>query len=87
MNVIILGLAHLFSWSTPLSYSMAKVDTIYPVWVECSPMGRETGVRSQVDSYQRQNKKKNMVLDASLLNTQHYKGMDQGGNGAIQGME
>ena len=38
-------------------------------WVECSPMALETKVQSQVASYQRQK----MVLDASLLNTQHYK--------------
>ena len=39
-------------------------------WVECSPMVRETGVQSQVESYQRL---KNWVLDDALLNTQHYK--------------
>ena len=33
-------------------------------------MVRETGVQSQVESYQRLKK---MVLDAALLNTQHYK--------------
>ena len=33
-------------------------------------MIRETKVQSQVESYQRLKK---MVLDASLLNTQHYK--------------
>ena len=33
-------------------------------------MARETGVQSQVESYQ---KLKKMVLDASLLNTQLYK--------------
>ena len=32
-------------------------------------MVRETGVQSQVESYQRL---KRMVLDAVLLNTQHY---------------
>ena len=32
-------------------------------------MVRETGVQSQVESYQRLKK---MVLDATLLNTQHY---------------
>ena len=31
---------------------------------------RETGVQSQVESYQRLKK---MVLDATLLNTQHFK--------------
>ena len=38
--------------------------------LECSPMARETWVQSQVESYQRLKK---MVLDASLLSTQHYK--------------
>ena len=38
--------------------------------LECSPMARETRVQSQVESYQRLKK---MALDASLLNTQHYK--------------
>ena len=33
-------------------------------------MAQETWVQSQVESYQRLKK---MVLDASLLNTQHYK--------------
>ena len=33
-------------------------------------MVRETGVQSQVESYQRLKK---MVFDAALLNTQHYK--------------
>ena len=33
-------------------------------------MVRKTGVQSQVESYQRLKK---MVLDAALLNTQHYK--------------
>ena len=33
-------------------------------------MVRETGVQSSVESYQRLKK---MELDASLLNTQHYK--------------
>ena len=39
-------------------------------WVECSQMALETGVQSQGKSYQRLKK---MVLDTSLLNTQHYK--------------
>ena len=34
------------------------------------PMARETWVQSQVESYQRL---KEMVLDATLLNTLHYK--------------
>ena len=38
--------------------------------VECLPMIRETRIQSQVESYQ---KLKNIVLDAALLNTQHYK--------------
>ena len=33
-------------------------------------MAQETGVQSQVESYQRLKK---MVLDAALLSTQHYK--------------
>ena len=33
-------------------------------------MVRETGVQPQVESYQRLKK---MVLDATLLNTEHYK--------------
>ena len=33
-------------------------------------MIRETGVQSQVESYQRLKK---MILDVTLLNTQHYK--------------
>ena len=36
---------------------------------ECSPKVWETRARSHVESYQTQN----MVLDTSLLNTQHYK--------------
>ena len=37
------------------------------LWVECSPMDRKTGILSRVESYQK------LVLDTSLLNTQHYK--------------
>ena len=39
-------------------------------------MVQETGVQSQVKSYQRlkkKKKKKKKVVDATLLNTQHYK--------------
>ena len=43
---------------------------IFTLWVECSPMARETGVESQVESYERFKK---MIQDASLLNTQHHK--------------
>ena len=32
-------------------------------------------------------KTQKMVLDAALLNTEHYKVKDQGESGAIQGME
>ena len=39
-------------------------------WLECSPMVRETWVQSQDESCQRLKK---MVLDATLLNTEHYK--------------
>ena len=39
-------------------------------WVECSLIVRETGVQYQVESYQRI---KEIVLDAALINTQHYK--------------
>ena len=38
--------------------------------LECSPKARETKIQSLVKSYQRLQK---MVLDASFLNTQHYK--------------
>ena len=38
-------------------------------WVEYLPKVQETGVQSQVESYQRLKK---IVLDATLLNTQHY---------------
>ena len=47
-------------------------------WVECLPMVQEN---SQVKSYQRLKK---MVLDATLLNTQHYKVLIKG---KIQQME
>ena len=40
------------------------------VRLECSPMARKTWVQSQVESYQKTLK---MVLDTTLLNTQHYK--------------
>ena len=50
-------------------------------WVECSPMAQETGVQSQVKSYQNLKKR---VLDATLLNTQHYKVNIKG---VIQGKE
>ena len=53
---------------------LSNTNNLYIViWfqgLECSPMARETWVQSQVESYQRLKK---MVLDASLLNTQHYK--------------
>ena len=40
------------------------------LWEECSPMVRETGVQSPDRVIPKTLK---MVLDASLLNTQHYK--------------
>ena len=53
---------------------MARFEFVIPeflyVFLECSPMARETWVQSQVKSYQRLKK---MVLDASLLNTQRHK--------------
>ena len=47
-------------------------------WVECSPMVWEARVQSLFESYQKtkkkkKKKKKKEVLDATLLNTQHYK--------------
>ena len=57
------------SW-TVNHYQLTFVLDIIAEWVECSPMVRETGVQSQVESYQRLKK---MVLDTSLLNIQHYK--------------
>ena len=36
-------------------------------------MVQETGIQYQVESYLRLKKKKKNVLDAALLNTQHYK--------------
>ena len=48
----------------------------WPNELSCLPMVRETVVQSHVKSYQRIFKK--MVLDASLLNTQYYKGKNQG---------
>ena len=41
-------------------------------------MARETWVQSKVKSYQRLKKKKKMVLDAFLLNTQYYKARIKG---------
>ena len=38
-------------------------------WVECSPMAWVSGVQSNVND----KKDSKMVLDASLLKTQHYK--------------
>ena len=50
---------------------MAQFEQTSPLaeWIERSPMAQETGIHSQVKSYQTQK----MVLDTSLLNTQHYK--------------
>ena len=42
-------------------------------------MVHKTGLHSQVELYQGlKKKKKKKVLDATLLNTRHYKGKDQG---------
>ena len=46
------------------------VNRAIGLMVECSSMVLETGVQSKVESYQRLKK---IVLDAALLNTQHYK--------------
>ena len=35
------------------SYDDGAIDSTIGLVVECSPMGRETGVQSQVESYQR----------------------------------
>ena len=50
-------------------YYSIKIDWPIGLVVEYLPMAQETGVQSQVESYQRLKK---MVLDTSLLNTQHY---------------
>ena len=42
----------------------------FVLWLEISPVAQETRVQSQVESYQRLKK---MVLDTTLLTTQHYK--------------
>ena len=42
------------------------LDNLGHLWVKCSPVVQETGVQSQVKSYQRLKK---MILDATLLNT------------------
>ena len=66
-------------------FLMNKMLHIGPLasWLECSPMVWETGVQSQVESYQRLKK---MVLDASLLNTGIIK-YGSRVSGAIQGKE
>ena len=55
----------------PSGHSRLRSPTllIFVLWVECFPIAWNTGVQSQVESYQRLK----MVLDMSLLNTQHYK--------------
>ena len=63
-------------------YSMIKIQQIHSCMVSSIHMVRETGVQSQVKSYQRVK----MVRDAALLNTQHYKVRIKG-KGTIQGME
>ena len=51
------------------SESLCKITTL-ALWVESSPIAQESGIQFQVKSYQRL---KRMVLDAALLNLQHYK--------------
>ena len=51
-------------------YKYANFEVAVQHFSQCSPMIRETGVQSLVESYQ--NLKK-MVIDTSLLNTQQYK--------------
>ena len=53
-----------------MSNSLRLLTSALVEWVESSPMARDTWVQSQVESYQRLKK---MVLDASLLNIQHYR--------------
>ena len=62
--------AQISFFGTVLSNTNNFYTDIYIYMLECSPMARESWVQSQVESYQRLKK---MVLDASLLNTQHYK--------------
>ena len=51
---------------------MIKIKLFMPLiqWVEYSLMVQETGVQSQVESYQRLKK---MVLDSAMFSTQYYK--------------
>ena len=53
------------NWTTSKKVRTKVLDALSPV-VECSPMARETGVQIIP-------KTKEMVLNTSLLNTQHYK--------------
>ena len=69
---------HIYTASPPRYYTRSfflcrntnslNIDPL-AYWVECSPILQETGVQSQVESYQ---KLKKTALDTSLLNTQHY---------------
>ena len=64
MDLFILN--YLLFWDQQKKFTYVYIGPV----VECSPMGRQTGVQSQVESYQRLKK---MVLDTSLLNSQDYK--------------
>ena len=61
-----------FEFWLSVKFLQEKSKTIFTIKsnLECSPMARETWVQSQVESYQKTLK---MVLDTTLLNTQHYK--------------
>ena len=68
---IVLGLINLSCiFSCILGNFIFKSTGTLAQRLECSPMARETWVQSQVESYQKTLK---MVLDTTLLNTQHYK--------------
>ncbi len=58
-------------WSSSTMVANFTLTGPLALWLECSPMVQETRVQSQVESYQ--TLKKNLVFDAALLSTQHYK--------------
>ncbi len=55
-----------------MNFYLVVIIIIYNTakWLECLLMAQGTWVQSQVESYQ---KLKKMLLDATLLNTHHYK--------------
>ena len=67
-EILLIGLIFQLKMNNCFGISM-ETDSLAS-WVECLPMVRETGFQSRFESYQRLKK---MVLDTSLLNTQHYK--------------